>query len=391
MSAAAAPVRIGIAVAMSGRYALLGRQVLAGLECFIEDVNAAGGLRISDRDQPRMVELIIRDDESDAATCAQAVRELIEVQGIDLLLGPYGSGLTLAAAKVAESCGVVLWNHSGSADQIFDAGFRMLVGIISPASNYLASILELVRANDPTARNVALVNAETGFAEDVANGVERWIANAGFNLLTHRRYASGHDDFRSILNQLQHHRLDCLLGVGRIEDDLQLARDLITAPLPIKAVGLVVAAIDEFHDRLGTAVEGFMAPSQWEPAAAYVPDCGPSTTAFVARYRRSNAQALDYPAAQGYVGGLIAQRCVEMAGSLEQAALRAAADRLNCTTFYGPFCIDPNSGRQLGHQMLVTQWQGGHKRIVWPLAAASAKALYPGPFWFKCPSAQRER
>ena len=376
-----APIRMGIAVALSGRYALLGRQVLAGLECFIQDVNAAGGVRASAHAQPRPVELFIRDDRSDAAACAQAVRELIEVEGIDLLLGPYGSGSTLAAAKVAESRGVVLWNHSGSADQIFDAGFRLLVGIISPASSYLASILELVRANDPVARNVALVSAETGFAQDVANGVERWIADAGFNLLVHHRYPSGCSDFRSILNRLRHHRLDCLLGVGRIEDDLQLARDLIATPLRAKSVGLVVAAIDEFRDTLGAAVEDFMAPSQWEPAAAYVPDYGPSTTEFVASYRRSTVQALDYPAAQGYVGGLIAQRCVEMAGSLDQAALREAADQLRCTTFYGPFRIDPGSGRQLGHQMLVTQWQGGQKRIVWPLAVASATAIYPGPWW----------
>lgn len=378
---------MGIAVALSGRYAALGRQVLAGLEAYIEDVNAAGGVKIADRDQPRMVELIIRDDRSDAATCAQAVRELIEVEGIDLLLGPYGSGLTLAAAKVAESCGVVLWNHSGSADQIFDAGLRMLVGIISPASHYLTSILELVRANDPAARNVALVSAKTGFPEDVARGVESWIADAGFNLVAHHRYRSGHGDFQPILNQLQHQRLDCLLGVGRVEDDLQLARDLIAAQMRVKSVGLVVAAIDEFHDTFGAAVEGFMAPSQWEPDAAYVPDCGPSITEFIASYRRSNAQALDYPAAQGYVGGVIAQRCVEMAGSLEQAAIRAAAERLQCTTFYGPFRIDPGSGRQLGHQMLVAQWQGGQKRIVWPPAAAAAKAIYPGPFWLKCSSA----
>jgi hypothetical protein len=36
---------------------------------------------------------------------------------------------------------------------------------------------------------------------------------------------------------------------------------------------------------------------------------------------------LDYPAAQAYAAGVIEQRCVEHAGSLDQAALRAAAAR----------------------------------------------------------------
>ena len=115
-----ASVRIGIAVALSGRYALLGRQVLAGLECFVEDVNTAGGLRITAGRGPHEVKLIVRDDCSDPSHCADAVRELIEVERVDILMGPYGSGLTLAAAKVAESFNMVLWNHSGSADQIFE-------------------------------------------------------------------------------------------------------------------------------------------------------------------------------------------------------------------------------------------------------------------------------
>ena len=36
-------VTLGIAVSLSGRYALLGRQVLEGLECYVRDVNVAGG------------------------------------------------------------------------------------------------------------------------------------------------------------------------------------------------------------------------------------------------------------------------------------------------------------------------------------------------------------
>ena len=372
---------MGIAVSLSGRYALLGRQVLAGLECYVEDVNAAGGMRMSDPSGSRKVELVVRDDNSDVSRCAGSIRELIEVEQIDLLMGPYGSGLTMAAARVAESFDVVLWNHSGSADQIFNAGFRMLVGIISPASNYLAAVLELVRATDPDARTVALVSAETGFAEDVASGVECWVADAGFNLVAHHRYPSGCDDFRSILNQLAPCRADCLLGVGRVEDDLQLARDLCAAQMPVKAVGLVVAAINEFHVELGQEVDGFMAPSQWELDVAYTQNCGPSGSEFAAKYRKQHAQPLDYPAAQGYVGGLIAQQCVEMAGTLDQAALRDAANRLQCTSFYGTFNIDSASGRQIGHKILVTQWQHGHKRIVWPREVAASAPNYPGPFW----------
>jgi branched-chain amino acid transport system substrate-binding protein len=70
--------------------------------------------------------------------------------------------------------------------------------------------------------------------------------------------------------------------------------------------------------------------------------------------------------AQAYAGGLVAQRCVEAAGTLAQHALRQAAYRLDFTTFYGRYRVDPSSGRQIGHHMPVVQWQGQHKVILWP-------------------------
>jgi len=374
-------IKLGIAVSLSGRYALLGRQVLAGLECFVEDVNAAGGISVADVKGPRQVKLIVRDDRSDPGECERMVGELIDGERIDLLMGPYGSGLTQAAAGIAESARMVMWNHSGSADQIFDVGFRWVVGIISPASSYLCAVLDLVRARDPLARRVALCSADTGFARDAAAGVESWIAQAGFTLCAHHRYPSGQSDFRALVRSLADDPPDCLLGVGRVEDDLQLARDLVELRPPIKAIGLVVAAIDHFHQELGGLADGFLAPSQWEPNAAYMPDCGPRAEDFVDRFRQRYPDPPDYPAAQGYIGALIAQQCVEAAGTLDQGALREAANHLRCTTFYGPYGIDAASGRQHAHGILVTQWQAGRRRIVSPHQAAEAGAVYPGPWW----------
>jgi branched-chain amino acid transport system substrate-binding protein len=73
--------------------------------------------------------------------------------------------------------------------------------------------------------------------------------------------------------------------------------------------------------------------------------------------------------AQAYAAGLIVQRCIELAGTLDQHALRQVAGQLDCTTFYGRYKIDPTTGRQLGHRMPVVQWRNGCKTVVWPVAA----------------------
>ena len=70
--------------------------------------------------------------------------------------------------------------------------------------------------------------------------------------------------------------------------------------------------------------------------------------------------------AQAYAGCLVAQRCVEAAGCLDNSKMRQAAERLDFTTFYGRFKIDPSTGRQVGHSMVVVRWRGDKKVVVWP-------------------------
>lgn len=373
-------ITLGMPISLSGRYAMLGRQVLAGLQCYVRAVNAAGGIYLSGSKRSLPVALIAHDDEGREKKARDLVERLINEDAIDVLLGPYGSGLTFAATEAADAAGMVLFNHSGSADSIFARQSQWMVGIISPASRYLCSVLDALRARDPAARTIAIVSTETGFAGEVAQGAVDWINEQGLELSLHQRYPSGLEDFRDLVGVLKEEPPDWLLGVGRIEDDVRLAHELCEIRPEVKATALVVAAIDHFRQALGDASDGFLAPSQWEPQVRYAVDCGPLASEFLERYRQASALSLDYPAAQAYAAGVIVQRCIETAGSLEQKALRDAARGLRCTSFYGPFAIDGESGRQTAHPMLTTQWQAGGKKIVWPPLVAEATIVYPGPF-----------
>jgi branched-chain amino acid transport system substrate-binding protein len=374
-------ITFGIAVSLSGRYALLGRQALEGLECYVRDVNAAGGIFLQSDHKKLPVTLMVEDDESDESKIRSLIEKLIRQDHVDLLIGPYGSGLTLAAAEMADAFQYVLWNHSGSSDEIFECNLSSVVGILTPASLYLCAILDLIKSLDSAARRVALFSAKTGFAADMAAGAVAWLSREGFTLTVHQSYRSGLEDFRPLLGQIQEDPPDVFLSVGRVEDDILLGRQLRELKPRIKAAGLVVAAISRFKAALREQADGFFAPSQWEPQVRYTVDCGPSEEEFLSHYLKSATVPIDYPAAQGYAAGLIAQRCIEEVGSLDQKALREVASRLHFTTFYGPYAIDAKTGRQTAHPMLVTQWQKGRKEIVWPREVAEVQPLYPGPLF----------
>ncbi len=378
-------VKAGIPVSLSGQFQVQGRQALAGLQAWAEYVNQAGGLRAAGLGAPRPVSVVHYDDASRATLAGQATSRLIITDQVDLLFGPYSAVLTSAAARVAEAHGRVLWNQGGASGQLYERGFRWVVGVLTPATEYLTGLLPLVREAAPQATRLAVVRATTGeFPREVSAGAERRAAALGFHGVLQLEYPPATTDFAGVLEAVAQARPDVLVAVGRIHHDLALARLLASSRLPLTVAAVVAAPIQQFRDALGDKAEGFVGPSQWEESVSHPVDYGPAAQEVLARLGRAGRwyidPPVDYPMMQAFAAGLVAQRCVEDAGALDQAALRRAAAALDMTTFYGRFKIDPDgSGRQVGRAVVLVQWQGGRKVVVWPQSQRQGALVVPWP------------
>jgi branched-chain amino acid transport system substrate-binding protein len=362
-------ITFGMTASLTGRYRGPGRQARAGVQAWIDDTNRSGGIYVRDRSARLSVHLICYDDAGQGARCHALTERLIVDDRVDVLLGPYASGLTRRAAAVAEQHQHVLWNHGGSTDSVYHEGYAWVVGLLTPASRYFLGVIDAMIDAYPALRRVAILHGITGaFPREVAAGADQHCRERGIETVQRIAYPPETDNFASILQSLQAAPPEMLLGVGRIEDDLRLAAQLVNSGLPLKAVGLIVTPLQQFRTTLGKSANGFIGPSQWEPGVVSQPDYGPSTTEVLHSFQRYTAEDIDmdYPMAQAYAGCLVVQRCIEAAGSLDQAALRRVAGELDFTTFYGRYCLDPRTGRQLGHAMPVVQWQQDAKVIVWP-------------------------
>jgi branched-chain amino acid transport system substrate-binding protein len=371
------PLTVGAVLSLHGSFALQGQQAHAGLALWAADVNAAGGLAVPARGRCPIA-LWVYDDASRSAVAATRAEQLIVADQVDLLLGPYGSGLTHVVAAVAARYGKVLWNHGGAADILLQPSFPPVVTLLSPAHQYFVAILELLRQRAPTVRRVALVGeAQGSFAPSVLAGAAAWVQQAGWELVLQAPYPRAPAPFEPLVQQLHMAKPDIVLGVGRSQADLAFAQACRTQHLQAPVLGLVATPLQRFQETLGRAAEGCVGPSQWEAGVRYAPDVGPTAAAFAAAFRARYQMAAEYPAAQAYAAGLIAAECIRRAGSLADAALWTAARQLAVTTFYGGFQLDPGSGAQIGHAVLVVQWQGEQKRIVWPPEQAEAELALP--------------
>ncbi|TMA70279.1 MAG: hypothetical protein E6J68_00420 [Deltaproteobacteria bacterium] len=275
---------------------------------------------------------------------------------VDLLAGPYSSGLTRAVAPIAEAHGVVLWNHGGAADDIHAQRLRAPVGILTPASRYFEPALRWI----PDGPVLVLCRRASGFSAAVTAGAEAAARRQGRPVRIAMYSAA--DTLRRFVARLAAEPPALLLAAGRFEDDVALAGILSHGARPPTV--LVAAGVRQFGEPLGVAANGFVGPSQWQAGADVVPDLGPSAAHFVRRFTACFGVAPDYPAAQAYAAGVVMSRCVELAGTLEQERLRAAAATLDCTTLFGRFRIDPVTGLQTGHEMLLVEWMEGRPRVV---------------------------
>lgn len=360
-------ISIGMTAALTGRYSLPGRQALLGAQAWVEDTNRAGGLWLQESGQRLPLRLIYYDDTGAAEHCGALTERLVTEDQVDILLGPYSSGLALSAAEVANRSQRVLWNHGGASETIYARGFAWVVGILSPPRTYFHSLIDFARHTLPEARRVAIVHSTAGaFPRDVAAGAEVYCQQQGLESMHTFPYPAGTVDFTPIFTQLASLSPGMVLSVGRIADDLRFAAQYIQHSIAASVVGLIVTPLTLFRDTLGSDAATFLGPSQWEPGIVSQPDYGPSSQKVLARLSALHPAGVDYPMAQAYAGGLVVQRCIETAGTLDQHVLRQVAGRLDFTTFYGRYRIDPTTGRQIGHRMPVVQWQEGHKIVVWP-------------------------
>lgn len=126
------PIRIGVLVDQSGPLTLYGYELEYGftlgllyeagidpmeyesIEAALEDVRIAG----------RPVEIIVRDNSSDPDVGASQARELIEAEGVEILVGAPSSGVTTGIQQVALDNAVMLFAAPGASSTITGANFN---------------------------------------------------------------------------------------------------------------------------------------------------------------------------------------------------------------------------------------------------------------------------
>ena len=357
-------ITIGLSVSLSSWFQLQGQQALQGLLLWQVYTNAQGGIAVR-HGEKRLVRLIWYDDRSQISCARKNVIRLLREDQIDILLGPYSSSLTMAVVEIAEEYKKVLWNHSGSSDEIFRHGWRYLVGIGSPASDYLRTLPHwLAEESAALSRICVLYSGRGTFGWQVARGIlesAAVTARQSVELVPITVPLENHDTLIRILFDIGP---EVVVMAGSFQDELGIIRTRHRWPSAVHAVVAVAAGVRAFSTELAQVADGVLGPSQWEPGITFPNILGPTSNWFLNSFQRQFGQPPDYIAAGSFASGLVLTECIRRAASLDDEQLRNTASDLECNTFYGRFCIDSRTGLQTGHRVLLIRWQGGHKVVL---------------------------
>jgi branched-chain amino acid transport system substrate-binding protein len=314
------PITAALTLSLTGPFARQGTDAAEGVRLWAE----ATGVRLT-----------LVDDGGSRSAAVRAYSGWLDRGDIDLLLGPYASGLTRAVGPLARDAGQLLWNHGGSADDLMQPG---IASLLTPASRYFDGAVE-----EAVARGVDrmfVVQGDGAFARAVAHGAAARAADRGLDV----RVAD--------VDALSAEVGAAVLTAGRFEHDVEVVQRVRAWQRPPELLAAVAAGIPAFGEELGaSAVEGVLGPVHWWPSAQ-APEIGPPGTDFAEAFVDRTGRRPSYVAAQVAAAGYLAH-------TARMRGLRTAGlPTWQTSTLLGDFALDAN-WRQVGHRMTTIEWRDG--------------------------------
>ncbi len=361
---------IGTAVSLSGVSARAGQEQLRGLQQWVDEVNARGGLF------GRKLKLMHYDDGGDAQASAKAVEKLIVEDKAVMVVGPNSLDATSAAAATTQKYGVAMIAPGVLAKGVWEQGYKTVFGLYSPAETSMDAILAFAKSKG--LRRIALVYQNTVLPREMAEGVKSKVGTYGMYVVFEQAYDRTTTDFGAMVGTIKLKRPDVILAGSYLPDSVAFMHQVKDSKLSAKIMSLAMGAgMPEFGSSLGSDAEGVLGVTQWESTLKL-----PGAAEFTRSYRTKHGQVAGFHAAAGYAAGQVLEAAAKRAGSMERERLRKALFELDTTTIFGRFKVD-GVGRQIGKSAYVVQWLEGERVPVLPTEVTTGKIIYPFKSWNK--------
>ncbi len=365
--ARAEPIRIGMSLGLTGKFAVICRMQRQAFKLWETSVNRSGGIL------GRKVRLTIHDDASDADTAIAIYRKMIEEHEEDLLFPPYSSELTEAILPITEKYGYPMLIHGAAADGLWQKGYRYAFGVLPPASRYSLGFLEMSLMNGIT--RVAIVNADDSFSATIARGAEQWSRRLKIEIVFHHSVPAGEKDLSDIARQARQAGAQALIMCGHFKEAIDMRQALLAIDWSPRAYWASVGPVfPAYHRHFGNAANLTFSSTLWSSTDTLP---YPGSKAFYKSFLAAYGEEPSYQAAAAYAAGEILAAAIKRADGVNREKIRDVLASMDMMTLLGRYGVD-RTGMQIRFFHLVIEWIDGRKQVVWPSDLRTAKPQFAG-------------
>lgn len=355
IAASAEPIRIGVVSTFSGSNSGHGQYCKEGVELWLEDVNASGGIL------GRPVEIVYEDNGETNQEYQNAFIKILSEGNVSAIYSNgYSDQITLVSPDV-ENYGIPLL-AGNSSQACLDSGFdyywmlRLSDAIVSPTmANACADLLKMT--------NVTLLQVNDSYGDGMSDYVVKALEEKGVNLALRLSFDAEETQFNSYLAQVQNADVDGIIAIAHQDQAALLMMQVDALGFDIPLMGCSQFATSLAIDTAGAAADGWYSLADWT--------CEVDTesgSAFVKAYREKFGRDPDMQSVCSYDAMIVLQEAITRAGSDDPKAINEALygtkDVVGAMTTY---TCDPTSEKYshcLGQSIFLTQTVNGSGKLM---------------------------
>jgi len=331
-----------------------------------------GGIYVKASNKKLPVRTIVYDDKSDQATAVKFYERLVTIDKCDVLIGPKSSPITFPVTAVAEKYHIPMILATANTPQIFERGFKWIVGVNSLSTAWSDSYFEMLK-DEKQVKTIAYVAEDTPHTREVYEGAIPANEKRGFQTVFKEIAPAGTTDFTSILVKLKAANADVVYVSAFTPFAVTLKKQAKEFGLKPKEWHFTHAD-KSFSDALGKDANYVTTEYNWLTGMPYG-----NLKKFHEILNQAKIDPDEYmDVSLHYVPFEVLEVAIPKADSLKADDLMKAIKAVNFESVIGPMYFEPTKGHSSFKQLAV-QYIDGKYYIVGPKKIATHKHVYPTP------------
>jgi branched-chain amino acid transport system substrate-binding protein len=376
-------VKVAVAVPLSGAWARNGELHVKGAQMAVEDINAAGGVKALGGAKLRLIVA----DTGDSAEKAKNAAQLLLSKDADLAggTGAFLSSFTLAITEVTERAQLP-WLTLSYSDQITSRGYKYVFQTSPIASRQAEDALPVLlqiskQANVSMPKTVGIIMDNTAspvsFAKPMrAGGLDK----LGLKLVVDEVFTPPLADATSMVQKVRNARPDLLLMLTTNVPDTKLVLEKLIemgmgkGRLAVVANGSSMGSPELLNVVGKDLMEGVMVIlANWG---------GKGNEKIVEQFKAKTKEPWMTQDSMSTYGDMwILKDAMEIAKSADPKKVAAALHAMDGSQassryFPGGKVKFDASGRRVGAELVILQWQNGEPKPIYPASLAVTKAAW---------------